>query len=108
MKGGRAVNKMSNRIIKTQICGIAREERKILRSYLDLLHEVCYLRADTEIDMISGFMFSEGMKGKVKCFTDYGITYACPFKHPFPSKSDLLAEKKAQEKEIDNNWEDEY
>lgn len=99
---------MSNRIIKTQICGIAGEERKILRSYLDLLHEVCYLRAEYVSDIISGFMFSEGMKGKVKCFTDYGITYAYPFEHPFLSKSDLLAEKKALEEEFDNNWEDEY
>ncbi len=98
---------MSNRIFKTQICGINRGERKKLRAYINLLHEVCYLKADTEMDIISGFMFSEDMKGKVKCFTDYGITYAYPFKHNFPSKADLLAEKKAQEKEL-NNWEEEY
>ena len=100
---------MSNRIYKTQICGINRGERKRLRSYLNLLHEVCYLKAETEMDYISGFMFSMNMQGKVKCFTDYGIRFAFPSEHNFPSKQDLLAEKKAQEEAWPSDgWEDEY
>lgn len=100
---------MSNRIRKTQICGINRDARKKLRSYLNLLHEVCYLKADTEMDYISGYMESNNLQGKVKCFTDYGITYAYPCKHDFPSKPDLLAEKKAQAEAWSNDaWEDEY
>lgn len=100
---------MSNRIIKTQICGINRKERKRLRSYLNLLHEVCYLRADIEMDYISGYLEANSLKGKVKCFTDYGIVYAYSYKHDFPSKANLLAEKKAQEEAWpENSWENEY